>query len=102
MRSLVSIVGVVLTGKEKYREWYRKIKNTLIFNDLWNGIFEAVAVPRDRKIIEKELESEEEASVLKMKSSRPRRKLVISTTNKERKIWKDILEGICSNLRNSK
>ena len=40
MHSLVSIIGVVLSGKEKYQEWLRKIKHTLIFNDLWDGICE--------------------------------------------------------------
>ena len=35
MHSLISIVGVVLTGKENYLEWSRKIKHTLIFNELW-------------------------------------------------------------------
>jgi hypothetical protein len=33
MHSLISIVGMVLTDKENYREWYRKIKSTLIFNE---------------------------------------------------------------------
>ena len=40
MHSLVSIVGVVLSGQENYQEWFRKIKNTLIFNDLWEEICE--------------------------------------------------------------
>ena len=40
MHSLISIVGFVLFGKEKYLEWFRKIKHTLIFNDLWRGICE--------------------------------------------------------------
>jgi hypothetical protein len=38
--SLISIVGMVLTDKENYLEWSRKIKHTLIFNDLWDGICE--------------------------------------------------------------
>lgn len=38
MHSLISIVGVVLTGKENYLEWPRKIKHTLIFNELWKGV----------------------------------------------------------------
>ena len=37
MNSLVSLIGVVLSGKENYQEWFRKVKNTLIFNDLWDG-----------------------------------------------------------------
>ena len=40
MHSLLSIVGVVLSNKENYLEWSRKIKHTLIFNDLWKGICE--------------------------------------------------------------
>lgn len=39
MNSLMSIV-VVLSGKENYQEWLRKIKNTLIFNDLLEGVCE--------------------------------------------------------------
>jgi hypothetical protein len=42
MHSLITIVGVVLTSKENDKEWYRKIKSTLIFNDLWNGICETI------------------------------------------------------------
>lgn len=38
MHSLVSIIGVVLTGKDNWSEWYRKLKNTLIFNDFWEGV----------------------------------------------------------------
>eukprot|EP00253_Pinus_taeda_P028857 PITA_28857 len=38
MHSLISIVGVVLTGKESYPKWLRKIKHTLIFNELWKGV----------------------------------------------------------------
>ena len=40
MHSLISIVGVVLFGKENYHEWFWKIKNTLIFNDLWEEVCE--------------------------------------------------------------
>ena len=40
MHSLISIVGVVLSDKENYPEWSRKIKHTLIFNELWRGICE--------------------------------------------------------------
>ena len=42
MHSRITIIDIVLTGKDNYREWYRKIKSTLIFNDLWNGICEVV------------------------------------------------------------
>jgi hypothetical protein len=42
MHSLINIIGIVLTGKENYREWYIKIKSNLIFNDLSNGICEVV------------------------------------------------------------
>ena len=43
MNCLISIVGVILSGKENYQnyqEWFRKVKNTLIFNDMWDGICE--------------------------------------------------------------
>jgi len=35
---LISIVGVVLSGKENYPKWLRKIKHTLIFNEQWKGV----------------------------------------------------------------
>lgn len=35
MHSLVSIIGVVLSGKDDWSEWYRRLKHTLIFNDFW-------------------------------------------------------------------
>ena len=41
MHSLISIVGIVLSGKENYHEWFRKVKNTLIFNDLWDDVCES-------------------------------------------------------------
>lgn len=37
MHPLISIVGLVLTRKENYPEWSRKIKHTLIVNELWKG-----------------------------------------------------------------
>ena len=40
MNSLISIVGVILARKGNYHEWFRKVKNTLIFNDMWGGICE--------------------------------------------------------------
>jgi hypothetical protein len=52
MHSLISIVDVVLTGKENYREWYMKIQSTLIFKDLWKGICEEKEVPRSSKATE--------------------------------------------------
>jgi hypothetical protein len=45
MHSLVSIVGVVLSGKENYPEWSRKIEHTLIFNDLWDDICDGDTKP---------------------------------------------------------
>ena len=38
MHSIISIVGIVLTGKENYPEWSRMIKHTLIFNELRKGV----------------------------------------------------------------
>ena len=38
MHSLISIVGVVLTGKENYPKWSWNIKHTLICNELWKGV----------------------------------------------------------------
>ena len=40
MHSFISIVGVVLSGKDNYPEYSQKIKHTLIFNELWRGICE--------------------------------------------------------------
>ena len=40
MHSLISIVGVVLTNKENYLEWSRKIKHTLVFNVMWDEVCE--------------------------------------------------------------
>jgi hypothetical protein len=45
MHSLVSIVCVVLSGKENYLEWSRKIEHTLIFNDLWDDICDGDTAP---------------------------------------------------------
>lgn len=38
MHSIISIVGVVLSGKENYHEWSQKIQHTFIFNELWKGV----------------------------------------------------------------
>jgi len=40
MHSFILIVGVVLLGTENYHEWSRKIKHTLIFNELCRGVCE--------------------------------------------------------------
>ena len=56
MHSLISIVGVVLSGKENYLEWSRKIKHTLIFNELWKGICEGQeGNPPAKPTLDKEL-----------------------------------------------
>ena len=51
MHSLVSVVGVVLNDKENYPERSRKIKHTLIFNDLLDDIYvgEGDAAPEEPK-----------------------------------------------------
>eukprot|EP00253_Pinus_taeda_P034097 PITA_34097 len=38
MHSIISIVGIVLTGKENYPNWSRMIQYALIFNELWKGV----------------------------------------------------------------
>jgi len=38
MHSIISIVGIVLAGKENYFEWSWMIKHTLIFNELWKEV----------------------------------------------------------------
>jgi len=43
--SLVSIVGVVLNGKENYPEWSRKIEHTMIFNNIWDDICDGDTKP---------------------------------------------------------
>jgi hypothetical protein len=60
MHSLISIVNMVLNDKDNYREWYRNIKSTLIFNDLWKGIFEETQIPQRIKITEEDVEPKEE------------------------------------------
>jgi hypothetical protein len=54
MHSLVLIVDVVLSGKENYLEWLRKIEHTLIFNDFWDGICDGDIAPT-KPTIDKEL-----------------------------------------------
>jgi hypothetical protein len=77
MHSLITIIGVVLTSLENYREWYRKIKRTSIFNDFSNGICEATPFS------EKEFESVESKTQSKCS------KLTIPTSNRKCSIWKD-------------
>jgi hypothetical protein len=45
IHSLVSIVGVVLNGKENYSESSKNIENTLIFNYIWDGIDDGYTSP---------------------------------------------------------
>lgn len=54
MHSLVSIFGVVLSGKDNYLERSRKSEHTLIFNDLCNGICDDDTKPPE-PTIDKEL-----------------------------------------------
>jgi hypothetical protein len=54
MHSLVSIVGVVLSDKENYLEWLRKIDHILIFNDLWDVICDG-ETSFTKPIVDKEL-----------------------------------------------
>jgi hypothetical protein len=54
MHYLISIIDVVLIGKENYTEWYRNIKSTLVLNDLWKGICEAATVSQSSKITKEE------------------------------------------------
>jgi hypothetical protein len=66
MHSLISIVDMVFTGKENYIGWYTKIKNTLIFNNLWKGICKATIVCDSGSIItEEEVESYFESAASK-------------------------------------
>jgi hypothetical protein len=48
MNYLITIVRILLTRKENYREWYKNIKRTLIFNDLRKGIREAVVFTEEQ------------------------------------------------------
>ncbi|XP_057866584.1 uncharacterized protein LOC131074052 [Cryptomeria japonica] len=41
MHSLISIVGIALSGKENYHESFRKVKNTLIFDNMWDDVCES-------------------------------------------------------------
>ena len=47
MHSLEFLVGVVLTGKDNYLEWSRKIKVTIIYNDMLHGICEGTTIKTD-------------------------------------------------------
>ena len=38
MHSIISMIGIVLTGKENYPDWSRMVQHTLIFNELWKGV----------------------------------------------------------------
>ena len=44
MQSIASIVSATLTNKDTYSEWWRKIKSTFIYNDLWDGICEGSTI----------------------------------------------------------
>ena len=46
MQSIASVVGATLTGKDTYPEWWRKIKSTFIYNDLWDGICEGTTIEK--------------------------------------------------------
>jgi hypothetical protein len=90
MHSLISIVNVVSTGKENYKEWYRNIKSTLIFNNLWKGICE-IAIVCDSGITEEEVEScfEYVSSESKSNSRKPSNRPPIPKSNKDCAIWED-------------
>eukprot|EP00253_Pinus_taeda_P035447 PITA_35447 len=38
MHSIISIIRILLTGKENHPDWSRMIQHTLIFNELWKGV----------------------------------------------------------------
>ena len=50
MHSLTSIVGCVFTRRDTYLEWSRKIKSTLIYNNLWDGICEGKTIQRESDV----------------------------------------------------
>ena len=45
MQSIVSLIGETLSEKDNLMEWHRKVKNTLIFNDLWFKICDGNTQP---------------------------------------------------------
>lgn len=47
MQSIVSLIGEILTGKDTWLEWHRKVENTLIFNDLWYKICDGDTQPTE-------------------------------------------------------
>jgi len=49
MNSIVSIVGFVLSGKKNYQEWFRKLKSSLVFNDLWE-FFKEEQIKMEKKL----------------------------------------------------
>ena len=42
-------VGIMLSGKDYYQEWYTKLKLTLICNELWDDICEQFEQLKDDK-----------------------------------------------------
>ena len=65
MHYVVLIVGVLLVGKDKYPELLRKIKHTLIFNDMWDGICE-----REDDIAHKKATTNKELAIWKIEIRR--------------------------------
>jgi hypothetical protein len=62
----------VLTGKQNYPKWFKNIKHTLIFNDLWDDICEG--------------EADNEGEVLR-EAQHKSGISIIPTTYKEHAIW---------------
>ena len=74
MKSIASVVGVTLTGKDTYPEWWRKIKSAFIYNDLWDGICEGTTIEIEaREPITRDPgppESEKEKAIWKTKDKK--------------------------------
>ena len=74
MQSIASVVGATLTGKDTYPEWWRKIKSTFIYNDLWDGICEGNTIETEAGgPITRDpgpLESEKEKAIWKTKDKK--------------------------------
>jgi hypothetical protein len=78
-------MGEVLFRQENYQEWFRKIKNTLIFNDLWEEICEG----KD----DNDLEQPTNARQLVIWKSKDKKEHALIFASVIEEVSKDILSG---------
>ena len=69
MTSIVSVVGVVLSRKENYQEWFRNLKSALVFNDLWE-VFQGKKDSDGKKIATDLLDNEKYCAIWETKDNK--------------------------------